>query len=196
MRATRSSGLGIPVCSKRPRLWSSSLPGDLHEGRVGILPLHLESDDVLVEPDAPIHVGDPQDEVLQPLETEVVTHLEPSGYSTLTVMAAQAMIVSASATLSPPSTARTVTSPCGSSRRTVSMLTDAGDGTATVTSTSILPPRSRTSWSSGRLECRIASDTARQAALVESRPWTSTPMPNSRTDARAVTGHLRTEPER
>src|SRR5690242_13989899 len=30
-----------------------------------------------------------------------------------------------------------------------------------------------------RLECRIASDTARFAALVASLPWTSTPMPIS-----------------
>src|ERR1041384_859549 len=30
-----------------------------------------------------------------------------------------------------------------------------------------------------RLEWRIASDTARLAALVASRPWTSTPMPIS-----------------
>src|SRR5207247_4617354 len=133
---------------------------------------------------------DPQDEVLQPLETVTFAHLEPSGYSMLTVMAAQAMIVSAPATLRPPSTARTVTSPCGSSRLTVSMLTDAGAGTATVTSTSILPPRSRTSWSRGRLECRIASDTARQAAFVESRPWTSTPIPNSSTCGLTLTLHL------
>src|SRR5262249_7568528 len=79
----------------------------------------------------------------------------------------------------PPLTARTVTSPCGSSRRTTSSLTESGSGTPTVTSTSIFPPRSRTSWKSGKLECRIASDTARQAALVASRPCTSTPIPNS-----------------
>src|SRR5437016_6952064 len=71
------------------------------------------------------------------------------------------------------------------------MSTDAGSGTATVTSTNIRPPRSRMSRKKGRLECRIASDTARQAALVESRPWTSTPIPNSCTLGFAVTGHLR-----
>ncbi len=88
----------------------------------------------------------------------------------LTVMAAHAMSVSLPGTRRPPPTARTVTSPCGSSRRTTSTLTDAGSGTPTVTSTSIFPPRARTSWKSGRLECRIASDTARQAAFVESSP--------------------------
>ena len=72
-----------------------------------------------------------------------------------------------------------------------STFTEAGSGTPTVTSTSILPPRARTSWKSGRLECRIASDTARQAALVESRPCTSTPIPNSRTHGFALTCHLR-----
>src|SRR5207245_470671 len=92
----------------------------------------------------------------------------------------------------PPVTERTVISPCGSSRRTRSRFTDAGSGTPTVTSTSIRPPRSRTSWNKGRLECRIASDTARQAAFVESPPWTSTPIPNSSTHAFALTLHLRT----
>src|SRR5712691_4360829 len=107
-------------------------------------------------------------------------------------MAAHAMSVSAPGTRKPPVTGRTVTSPCGSSRRTRSTLTDDGSGTPTVTSTSIRPPRSRTSWNRGRLECRIASDTARQAAFVASPPWTSTPIPNSRTHGFALTLHLRT----
>src|SRR5437773_2311435 len=107
-------------------------------------------------------------------------------------MAAHAMSVSAPGTRKPPVTGRTVTSPCGSSRRTRSTLTDNGSGTPTVTSTSIRPPRSRTSWNRGRLECRIASDTARQAAFVPSPPWTSTPIPNSRTHGFALTLHPRT----
>src|SRR5438552_6671386 len=107
-------------------------------------------------------------------------------------MATHAMSVSAPGTRKPPVTERTVTSPCGSSRRTRSTLTDAGSGTPTVTSTSIRPPRSRTSWNRGRLECRIASDTARQAAFVPSPPWTSTPIPNSSTHGFALTLHLRT----
>src|SRR5256886_12187818 len=107
-------------------------------------------------------------------------------------MATHAMSVSAPGTRKPPVTGWTVTSPCGSSRRTRSTLTDNGSGTPTVTSTSIRPPRSRTSWNRGRLECRIASDTARQAAFVPSPPWTSTPIPNSSTHAFALTLHLRT----
>src|SRR5262249_32021823 len=121
--------------------------------------------------------------MLQPLEASSSgrgAHRASDGYSTLTVMATQAMRVSAPARR-PPLTARTVTSPCGSSRRTTSSLTESGSGTPTVTSTSIFPPRSRTSWKRGRLECRIASDTARQAALVASRRRTSTPTPNSST---------------
>src|SRR5215467_4806997 len=109
------------------------------------------------------------------------------GYSTLTVMAAHAINVSEVGERRPPLTARTVTSPCGSSLRTTSSLTESGSGTPTVTSTSMRPPRSRTSWKSGRLECRIASDTARQAAVVESRPCTSTPIPNSSTIGFALT---------
>src|SRR3989441_5427732 len=112
------------------------------------------------------------------------------GSSTLTVIAAQAMSVSAPGTRKPPVTGWTVTSPCGSSRRTRSTLTDDGSGTPTVTSTSIRPPRSRTSWNRGRLECRIASDTARQAAFVTSPPWTSTPIPNSSTCGLTLTLHL------
>src|SRR5437870_8088381 len=107
-------------------------------------------------------------------------------------MATHAMSVSAPGTRKPPVTGWTVTSPCGSSRRTRSTLTDDGSGTPTVTSTSIRPPRSRTSWNRGRLECRIASDTARQAAFVPSPPWTSTPIPNSSTHGFALTLHLRT----
>src|SRR5215831_11430723 len=70
----------------------------------------------------------------------------------------------------------------------MSSLTESGSGTPMVTSTSMRPPRSRTSWNSGRLECRIASDTARQAAFVASRPCTSTPIPNSSTIGFALTG--------
>src|SRR5262249_33509770 len=33
-----------------------------------------EPDDVLVEPHTPIDIGDPENEVLQPLETEPLTH--------------------------------------------------------------------------------------------------------------------------
>ncbi len=49
------------------------------------------------------------------------------------------------------------------------------------------PPLARTSVKSGRLECRIASDTARHAAFVPSSPCTSTPIPNSSTIACAAT---------
>src|SRR5690349_11275583 len=101
--------------------------------------------------------------------------------STLTVIATHAMIVSPTGTRSPPSTARTVTSPCGSSRLTASTSTAFGFGTPTVTSTSIRPPRARTSAKNGRLEWRIASETARRAAVVASAPCTSTPIPNSST---------------
>src|SRR5689334_22217507 len=91
------------------------------------------------------------------------------------------MIVSPTGTRSPPSTARTVTSPCGRSRLTASTSTAFGFGTPTVTSTSIRPPRARTSAKNGRLEWRIASETARRAAVVASAPCTSTPIPNSST---------------
>src|SRR3989454_8547016 len=101
--------------------------------------------------------------------------------SMLTVMATQAMSVSPTGTRSPPATARTVTSPCGSSRFTASTSTAFGSGTPTVTSTSMRPPRARTSAKNGRLEWRIASETARFAAVVASAPWTSTPIPNSST---------------
>src|SRR5213593_420152 len=165
--------------------------GDLQEGRVRIESLDLEAHDVAVEAHAALDVRDPQDQVLQPLEARSGrgrAHLGVSGgYSTLTVMAAQAMSVSELGERRPPLTAWTVTSPCGSSRRTMSSFTESGSGTPTVTSTSIRPPRSRTSWNSGKLECLIASDTARQAALVESRPCTSTPIPNSSTHGFALT---------
>src|SRR6266542_2815476 len=165
---------------------------DLHEGRAGIPPFHLEAQHVAIEAHAALDVRHEEDEVLEPLQADAgCGGGHRAGYRTLTVMAAHAMIVSASGTRRPPSTGWTVTSPCGSSRSTRSSLTDAGSGTPTVTSTSMVPPRSRTSWSSGRLECRIASDTARHAALVESSPWTSTPMPNSSTYALALTPHLR-----
>src|SRR5439155_1629558 len=85
--------------------------------------------------------------------------------SMLTVMATQAMSVSPTGTRSPPATACTVTSPCGSSRFTASTSTAFGSGTPTVTSTSMRPPRARTSAKNGRLEWRIASDSARIEAL-------------------------------
>ena len=110
-----------------------------------------------------------------------------AGYSTLTVIAAHAMMVSAFGTRRPPCTGRTVTSPWGSSFFTRSTSTLPGSGTPTVTSTSMRPPLARTSVKSGRLECRIASDTARHAAFVPSSPCTSTPIPNSSTIACAAT---------
>src|SRR5206468_8934633 len=164
---------------------------DLQERGGRIATLDLEAHDVAVEAHAALDVRHPENQVLQPLEPRAGlrhAHREASwGYSTLTVMAAQAMSVSEVGERSPPLTAWTVTSPCGSSRRTTSSLTESGSGPPMVTSTSIRPPRSRTSWKSGRLECRIASDTARQAAFVESRPYTSTPIPNSSTHGFALT---------
>src|SRR5574338_779642 len=156
---------------------------DAEERGVGIAGLHLEAQHVAVEAHASVHVGDPEHQVLQSLQPDA-TH---AGYSTLTVMAAQAMMVSAPGTLRPPATGRTVTSPWGSSFFTRSTSTLAGSGTPTVTSTSMRPPLARTAVKSGRLECRIASDTARHAALVPSSPCTSTPMPNSSTIACALT---------
>src|SRR5581483_2644177 len=85
--------------------------GDLEERRVRVPVLHLEAEDVAVEPHAALHVGHPQDDVLQPPQPEPA-HL---GYSMLTVMATHAMSVSLSGTRRPPFTARTVISPCGSS---------------------------------------------------------------------------------
>src|SRR5436305_712592 len=54
------------------------------------------------------------------------------------------------------------------------------------------PPPSRTCGNRARLECRIASDTARQAAFVASPPWTSAPIPSSEAQGFALTLHLRT----
>src|SRR5215468_222677 len=162
--------------------------GNLQEGRVGIALGHLEAEELAVEMHAALHVRHPEDEVLQALETDARrAHRALPGTSTLTVMAAQAMMVSAPGTRRPPATACTVTSPWGNSRFTTATSTAEGSGTATVTSTSMVPPRSRTSVNNGRLECRMASDTARQAALVASRPCTSTPIPNSSTCGFAVT---------
>src|SRR2546422_1190350 len=148
--------------------------GDPQEDRIRVPRLDLEAQHVAVEAQAPLDVRHPQDQMLESLEADTGrgrAHRRGSwGYSTLTVMAAHAMSVSAPGTRKPPLTGRTLTSPWGSSRRTRSTSTDTGSGTPTVTSTSIRPPRSRTSWNSGRLECRMASDTARQAAVVESAP--------------------------
>src|SRR5262249_908591 len=164
---------------------------DLQEGGVGIAPLDLEADHLAVEAHASLDIRDPEHQMLQTLEPQPGlgnAHRAASpGYSTLTVMVAQAIRVSDVGERRPPLTARTVTSPCGSSFWTTSSLTESGSGTPIITSTSMRPPRSRTSWKSGRLECRIASDTARQAALVESRPCTSTPIPNSSTIGFALT---------
>src|SRR5712691_9059680 len=161
-------------------------PRDAQERRIGISRLHLEAEDVAVEPHAALDVGHPEHQVLQPLEADAGGAHRP-GYSTLTVMAAHAMMVSKPGTRSPPATGRTVTSPWGSSFFTRSTSTLPGSGTPTVTSTSMRPPLARTSVKSGRLDCRIASDTARQAAFVPSSPCTSTPIPNSSTIACAAT---------
>src|SRR5215475_9621415 len=59
--------------------------------------------------------------------------------------------------------------------------------TSTTMSCAVLPNR-RTKL---RLECRIASDTARLAALVASLPWTSTPMPISVTQRTRAIRSLR-----
>src|ERR1051326_2259739 len=91
-----------------------------------------------------------------------------AGYSALTLMEAQAISASLLGTRRPPLTACTLTRPCGSSVLTASRSTESGSGTATVTSTSMVPPRSRIWPSSGKLEWRIASETARRAAFVQS----------------------------
>src|SRR5262249_12233099 len=163
--------------------------GNLQEGRVRVALRHLEAEELAVEVHAALHVRHPEHEVLEALEADARrrAHRPPPGTSTLTVMGAQAMMVSAPGTCSPPATACTVTSPWGSSRFTTATFTAAGSGTATVTSTTMVPPRSRTSVKRGKLECRMASDTARQAAFVASRPCTSTPIPNSSTCGFAVT---------
>src|SRR5688572_19075898 len=165
--------------------------GDAQEGRARVPRLHLEAQDVHVEAHAALHVRDPEHEVLEPLEPDAaVAHREasgaPAGYSARTVMTTQARSASPVGARRPPGTARTVTSPCGSSLRTRSTSTDPGSGTPTVTSTSIRPPRARMSWRRGRLEWRMASETARQAAFVPSPPCTSTPMPNSKTSGFAL----------
>jgi hypothetical protein len=82
------------------------------------------------------------------------------------VMDAQAMTALLLGARKPSLTACTVTSPCGSAALTASMSTVTGSGTPTVTSTSIVPPRWRISASRGKLEWRIASETARRAAFV------------------------------
>src|SRR2546421_2306738 len=147
---------------------------DREERGVGIATLHLEAQHVAVEAHAALDVTHPQHEMLQALEAEAA-HPLPSGYSMLTVIDAQAISVSEPGTRRPPATGVTVTSPCGSSLRTRSTSTEAGSGTPTVTATSILPPRSRASANSGRLEWRMASGTPPQARLVQSRPRAAQP---------------------
>src|SRR5262249_21317162 len=147
---------------EEPQVMVFGAARDAQERRVGIAGFHLEAEHVTVEPHAALDVGDPEHEVLQPLEADPARAHLP-GYSTLTVMAAPAMMVSAPGTRRPPATGRTVTSPCGSSFFTRSTSTLPGSGTPTVTSTSMRPPLARTSVKSGRLEWRIASETARHA---------------------------------
>src|ERR1700738_3636426 len=123
-------------------------PRNAQERRVRVARLHLEAEDVAVEAHAAIDVRHPEHQVLQPLEPDATVY--HAGYSTLTVMAAHAMMVSTPATLRPPATGRTVTSPWGSSFFTRSTLILPGSGTPTVTSTSMRPPLARTSAKSGR----------------------------------------------
>src|SRR4051794_22291677 len=78
---------------------------------------------------------------------------------------------------SPPLTAVTVTVPYGSSLATAAVSTEPGSVTPIVTSTNMSFDVLPTIRKNPRLEWRIASDTARLAALVESLPGTSTPMP-------------------
>src|SRR6476661_9072808 len=80
---------------------------------------------------------------------------------------------------SPPATAVTLTVPYGSSFATTAVSTASGFGTAIVTSTNMSADVLPTIRKKPRLEWRMASETARLAALVESLPWTSTPMPIS-----------------
>src|SRR4030095_5548953 len=58
--------------------------GNLEEGRVRILLRHLEAEEIAVEVDASLHVGYPEDEMLQSPEPDTVAHHEPPGTSTLT----------------------------------------------------------------------------------------------------------------
>ncbi len=92
----------------------------------------------------------------------------------LTITAALAIVMASppfsAGTSSPPLTAVTVTVPYGSSFATAAVSTAYGFGTAMVTSTNMscaVFPSMRTK---PRLEWRIASETARLAALVASRP--------------------------
>src|SRR4030095_6006103 len=122
--------------------------GDAEEGRARIPRLHLEAQHVHVEADAALHVRDPEDEMLEPLEPDPAVHHRegsewPAGYSARTVITTQARRASPGGARRPPGTARTVTSPCGSSLRTRSTSTVTGSGTPTVTSTRIRPPRAR-----------------------------------------------------
>src|SRR5689334_8623384 len=80
---------------------------------------------------------------------------------------------------SPPATAVTFTVPYGNSLATTAVSTASGFGTAIVTSTNMSLAVLPSIRKKPRLEWRMASDTARFAALVASRPWTSTPMPIS-----------------
>ena len=72
MRATRSSGRRHARLLEQAEVVVVGAAGNLHEGRVRIPPLHLEAQHVAVEPHAPVDVRDPQDEVLEPLETDPV----------------------------------------------------------------------------------------------------------------------------
>src|ERR1700730_46900 len=79
----------------------------------------------------------------------------------------------------PPLTAFTVTVPYGSSFATAVVSTAPGSGTPIVTSTNMSLEVLPTIRRNPRADWRVASETARLAALVASRPWTSTPMPIS-----------------
>src|SRR5262245_29505268 len=168
-----------PPLLEQPEVVIVGRAGNPEERAPGPLGLHLEAEHLRVEAHAPLDVRHPQHEMLQALEPEPRGDGGHHGYSALTVSDRHAMIPSPPGTRRPPATAWTVTSPCGNSLRTRSTSTDAGSGTPTVTSTSILPPRSRICRARGRLEWWMASKAARHAAFVESPPWRSIPMPNS-----------------
>src|SRR5262249_60432600 len=87
-----------PRLLEEPEVMIVWRPGDLQERRVRVAPLDLEAHHVAVEPHASLDARHPEHDVLQPLESgdgPGDAHRDPpSGYSTLTVIAAQAMRVS------------------------------------------------------------------------------------------------------
>jgi hypothetical protein len=87
---------------------------NFQERGVRIAALHLEADDVAIKRDAALDIRDPEHQVLEPLEPRTRlrdAHRISCGYSTLTVIATQAISVSELGERKPPLTARTVTSP-------------------------------------------------------------------------------------